>query len=48
VVSEKDRPLEHTKDKDVVWFYSTIIGAPLLVLGLGLLSVRLRRRRRQS
>ena len=45
VVSEKDVPIEHTKGKDVVWFYSTIIGAPLLVLGLGLLGVRRRRSR---
>jgi hypothetical protein len=45
VVSEKDVPIEHTKEKDVVWFYSTIIGAPLLVLGLGLTGVRIRRRR---
>ncbi|MCW5791460.1 MAG: Gldg family protein [Polyangiaceae bacterium] len=34
--SEEDVPIEHTKDGDTLWFYSTILGAPLLVLGLGL------------
>lgn len=49
VESEKDVPIQHTKDKDVVWFYTTIAGAPLLVLGAGLLGVRrLRRRRRKQ
>ncbi len=48
VKSEKDVPLQHTKKKDKVWFYGIIIGAPLLVLGLGLGGIRLRRRRRKS
>jgi hypothetical protein len=48
VKSEKDKPLEHTKGKDVIWFYSSIFGAPLLVLGLGLLGVRFSRRRRRN
>jgi len=48
VKSEKDNPLEHTKSKDIVWFYSSIFGAPLLVLGLGLLGIRLGRRRRRK
>jgi hypothetical protein len=46
--SEKDVPIAHTTGKDVVWFYSTIIGAPALVLGLGLFGVSLRRRRRKA
>jgi hypothetical protein len=37
VSSEEDVRIEHTKEKDVYWFYSTILGAPALVLGLGLL-----------
>jgi hypothetical protein len=36
VSSEEDVRIEHTKGKDVVWFYATILGVPLLVLGLGL------------
>jgi gliding motility-associatede transport system auxiliary component len=51
VNNTQDRPIEHTKQKDLVWFYSTIFGAPALVLGLGLMisrrSRRGRRRRRQ-
>jgi hypothetical protein len=36
VNSEEDVRIEHTKDKDVFWFYMTILGVPALVLGLGL------------
>jgi len=43
--SEEDVPIVHTRAEDVAWFYSTILGAPLLVLALGLLGVRRRRRR---
>lgn len=47
VNTEEDVPIEHTKQKDLVWFYSTIFGAPALVLGLGLFySLRVARRRR--
>lgn len=42
---EKDVLIEHTKSEDAVWFYSTVVGAPLLVLGAGLALVYLRRRR---
>jgi hypothetical protein len=45
--SEKDVPIEHTKGQDRAWFYSTVVGAPFLVLGGGLWGV-LRRRRRGS
>jgi hypothetical protein len=45
--SEKDVPIEHTRGQDEAWFYSTIVGAPLLVLTGGLLSV-MRRRKRPS
>jgi hypothetical protein len=43
--SEEDVPIVHTRAKDVAWFYSTILGAPSLVLVAGLLGVRRRRRR---
>ncbi len=36
VSSEEDVRIEHTKEKDVFWFYATILGAPAVVLGLGL------------
>ncbi len=36
IVSEKDVVIEHTRNEDVLWFYVTIVGAPLLVLGFGL------------
>lgn len=36
VNSEEDVRIEHTQQKDLVWFYTTIFGAPALVLGLGL------------
>jgi hypothetical protein len=45
--SEADVPIVHTRRENVAWFYSTILGAPSLVLALGLLGVR-RRRSRQT
>jgi len=36
IVSEDDKKVEHTKSEDAVWFTITIVGVPLLVLGLGL------------
>jgi hypothetical protein len=44
--SEADVPIVHTKAEDIAWFYATILGAPMLVLGGGLLSVYSRRHRR--
>jgi hypothetical protein len=38
--SEEDVRIQHTKEKDVFWFYSTILGAPVLVLAVGLYLVR--------
>ena len=47
--SEEDVPIVHTKAEDVGWFYATILGAPGLVLVLGLTGVfRYRRRRSRS
>jgi hypothetical protein len=40
ISSEEDVRIEHTKEKDVFWFYTIILGAPVLVLGLGLYLVR--------
>ncbi|MBX3128576.1 MAG: Gldg family protein [Polyangiaceae bacterium] len=44
VNTEEDVRLEHTKQKDAIWFYATIFGAPALILGLGLFGVRRARR----
>jgi len=40
ISSEEDVRIQHTKEKDVFWFYSTILGAPVLVLAMGLYVVR--------
>jgi hypothetical protein len=45
VVSEDDKPIQHTKNQDVVWFTLMIIGAPIIVLTLGLIGTWARRRR---
>jgi hypothetical protein len=45
VVSEDDKPIQHTKNADAVWFTLMIIGAPILVLTLGLVGTWARRRR---
>ncbi|HEY8075984.1 MAG TPA: Gldg family protein, partial [Labilithrix sp.] len=36
----EDVRIEHTKQKDLVWFYGTIFGAPAIVLGTGLVYTR--------
>lgn len=48
VVSEADVPIVHTRAENVIWFYSIIWGAPLLVLGAGLLVLYRRRRVREG
>jgi hypothetical protein len=45
VVSEDDKPIKHTKSEDAVWFGLTIVGAPLLILVLGLVGTLARKRR---
>jgi hypothetical protein len=40
----EDVRIEHTKQKDLVWFYGSIFGAPALVLGGGLVYTRRLRR----
>ncbi len=42
--SEEDVKIEHTKEGQTWWFYSTVLGVPLLVFGAGVTRVRLRRR----
>ena len=44
IVSEDDKPIQHTKNQDVVYFMLTIIGFPIIVLTLGLLGTIRRRR----
>lgn len=46
VSSEEDVRIEHTRDEDVLWFYATIFGVPMLVLALGAALTGRRRRRR--
>ena len=48
VVSEDDKPIQHTKNQDVVWFMLTILGAPILLLALGLVGTTRRRRGSQK
>jgi hypothetical protein len=43
--SEEDVRIVHTKGEDSVWFYATIIGAPSMVLGLGLFLLYGRRKK---
>ena len=48
VVSEDDKPVQHTKNQDAVWFAIMLIGVPLLVLGLGLFGTLGRRSRQRD
>jgi hypothetical protein len=41
-------PISHSKNQDVVWFYSCIFLAPALVLGVGLMRTRRRRAARRA
>ena len=44
VETEEDVPIVHTQQQNVIWFHATILGAPALVLAIGLMSVRRRRK----
>jgi hypothetical protein len=44
--SEEDVKIEHTSEQDKIWFYGTIFGVPLSVLGLGAALVNLRSRKK--
>jgi hypothetical protein len=46
-IDEKDTVIEHTQSEDVVWFYLSLVGAPVVILGIGLSGVMWRRRRAQ-
>ncbi len=48
VNTEEDVRIEHTRQEDLVWFYSTIFGFPALVLGGGLLLAQRRHRRQRT
>jgi hypothetical protein len=48
VVSEEDKPIEHTKNQDAVWFMLMIVGAPVLVFTLGFLGTVFAKRRRTT
>lgn len=44
VENEEDVQIVHTNEEDIAWFALTVFGVPLLILGLGLIQVRLRGR----
>jgi len=44
VESEEDVKVQHTKDEDWMWFLTAIVAVPAVVLGAGVLFIRLRRR----
>ncbi|HET6332893.1 MAG TPA: DUF4350 domain-containing protein [Polyangiales bacterium] len=44
VSNEEDIPIEHTRDKDKLYFYATTFAVPMPLLGLGLWVARRRRR----
>ena len=43
VENEEDVKIEHTQEDQSLWFYSTIVAVPAIVVLLGLLRVRMRR-----
>ena len=45
ITSTEDVRIEHTKQKDQVWFYATIFVAPLLLVATGLLVTRRKRQK---
>ena len=48
ITNSEDVRIEHTKQKDEIWFFGTLFLAPLAVLGLGLVVSRRRRPTRKS
>lgn len=48
ILPGQDVRIQHTKKEDVWWFYGTVFGVPLIVLGAGLGYLRLRTRWRQG
>jgi hypothetical protein len=47
ISSEEDEPIEHTRGQDSLWFWTTVVLVPALVMGFGLVYTA-RRRRRQG
>jgi hypothetical protein len=45
VENEKDVKIEQTQSEDAVWFWISIVGVPLIIFGIGMLMMGLRRRR---
>lgn len=43
VAGAEDIPIRHTRDQDALWFYASTFAVPMLVLGLGLATMRRRR-----
>jgi hypothetical protein len=48
ISSTEDVRIEHTKQKDLVWFYGCIFAAPALVLGVGIIYTRRVRRSKKA
>jgi hypothetical protein len=46
VATEEDVPIVHTQEQNVIWFYTTILGAPALMLAIGLIGVQRRRQQK--
>ena len=46
IVTEDDKPIQHTKNQDAVWFGLLLVGVPALVLTLGLVGTGMARNRR--
>lgn len=44
VATSEDVRIEHTKEKDQIWFWGTSVGAPLVVLAVGLFVTQRKRR----
>ena len=44
ITSNEDVKIEHTKQKDLVWFYGTVFAVPLGVLGIGFFTTRRKKR----
>ena len=44
VETEEDRPIEHTREEDQMWFYGTSFGVPIPILALGLFIAARQRR----
>jgi len=45
ITSEQDVKIVHTRQEDQAWFWGTVVGFPLAILGVGLLNIRRRRTR---